>query len=281
MKRAKIIVHCLVQNEGRFIWYAINSVSPFVDKMMVWDMSSIDGTDQMIQTIKSDKLEFKKVLPGTLDGLTIERQKMLESTPPEYTWIMILDGDEIWPEKSIKIVTDFAKSHSEYESIVVRTNNLVVDIYHRLPESSGRYALARHRGHLALRLMNRELIKGLHVNLPHGTQGFFDSNNVLVQDRNPKKIKFFDVTYHHATHLTRSGSISGDNEVSKRKQKLKFELGEKIPRKEIPEIFFETKRPKIIPSVIEKASLLFWLVSTIQTPLRRLKRKLINSPAGY
>lgn len=281
MKKAKIMVHCLVQNEGHFIWYAINSVLPFVDKMMVWDMSSTDGTDLIIQTIKSAKIEYQKVPPGTPDGLTRQRQRMLDETPGEYTWIMILDGDEVWPEKSIKIVTDFVKNHPEFESIVVRTNNLVGDIYHRLPESSGHYALAGHRGHLALRLMNRELVKGLHVSLPHGTQGFFDSNNVLVQDRDPKKIKFIDVTYHHATHLQRSSLIFGDNEVSKRRQKLKFELGEKIPTAEIPKIFFEAKRPKIIPTVSEKANLYFWIISVMQTLPRRLKRKLINGSEGY
>lgn len=278
--KTKIIVHCLVENESRFIWYAINSVLPYVDKMMVWDMSSTDGTDQIIKNIKSPKIEFKSVPPGTPEGLTKERQKMLDQTPEEYTWVMIIDGDEVWPEKSIKTTTDFAREHPKFESIVIRTHNLVGDIYHRLPESSGRYYLAGKTGHLALRLMNRKLIKGLHVNRPHGTQGFFDGQGRLVQERNPKKVKFLDVTYHHATHLPRSLEKGGDLLVPKRKMKLKYELGEQIPADQIPEIFF-ANHPEIVPDVTGDAPTSFWIKSAFLTIPRRLKRIVFPGKHGY
>lgn len=281
MKKVKIVAHCLAQNEGRFIWYAINSALPFVDKMMVWDMSSMDGSDEIIKSIKSDKIEFKKVPPGTPEGLTKERQKMLEETPNEYTWVMILDGDEVWPEKSIRAVTDFARIHPEYESIVVRTNNLVGDIYHRLPESSGRYHLAGRAGHLALRLMNAKLIEGLYVSRPHGTQGFFDGDDRLVQDRDQKKIKFIDTAYHHATHLPRSLERVGDAVVPKRLMKLKYELGETIPVDQIPEVFFAKNKPEIVPDVTAPATILFWLKAGLLTIPRRIKRILFPGKHGY
>lgn len=281
MKEVKIIVHCLVQNEGRFIWYAINSVLPYVDKMMVWDMSSVDGSDEIIKSIASKKIDFRQVPAATSpDDLTKVRQQMIEATPPEYTWIMILDGDEVWPEKSIQTVTDIAREHPEYESIVVRTHNLVGDIYHRLPESSGRYHLAGKTGHLALRLMNQKLIKGLHVSRPHGTQGFFDKEGKLVQERDPEKIKFLDVTYHHATHLPRSLERRADLLVPKRKIKLKYEMGELIPPNQIPEIFFRP-RPSIVPDVTEKAPTSFWIVSALLTVPRRIKRVVLPGKHGY
>jgi len=282
VKTAKIIVHCLVQNEGRFIWYAVNSVLPFVDKIMVWDMGSIDGTWEIISSIESDKLEKKRVAAATSpDDLTKVRQLMIETTPKEYTWLMILDGDEIWPEKSIQTITEFARNNPEFESIVIRTHNLVGDIYHTLPWSSGRYQLAGQRGHLNLRFMNLKKISGLHIKRPHGSQGYFDAGEVLVQERDPKKIKFFDFTYHHATHLPRSLVREGDLAVPKRKQKIKYELGSAIPSDEIPEVFFEKNKPALVPDLTVRAPLSFWIISALLTPPRRLKRFLFKGKDGY
>lgn len=281
MKKVKIVVHCLTQNSGRLIWYVINSVLPYVDKIMIWDMSSIDGNWEIINSIKSPKIEVKRVGPGNPEYLTVVRQQMIEATPKEYTWLMILDDDEIWPEKSIKTVTGFAQEHPEFESIVVRTNNLVGDIYHRLPESAGRYHLAGRVGHLALRLMNLKLIKGMHVSRPHGTQGFFDGDERLVQDRDQEKIKYFDITYHHATHLRRSLTAQADKLVPKRTFKFKYELGEKIPEDQIPAIFFAKNKPEIVPDVTAHAGPLFWLRASFLTIPRRLKRTFFPGKHGY
>lgn len=277
-----IIAHCLVQNEGRFIWYALNSILPFVDEIMVWDMGSTDGTWEIINSISAGKLK-KKRLPAATNpnDLTRVRQQMIAETTTDWTWLMILDGDEIWPKTSIEKATALAREHPEFESIVVKTNNLVGDIYHRLPQSSGHYELAGRVGHLALRFMNLKLIKGLSVNRPHGTQGFFDSENKLVQDRDPKKIVFVDCTYHHATHLQRSVTRKEDLLVPKRSFKLKYEIGESIPKKQIPEIFFAPGRPAGVPDVTHSASLPFWLIAAIQTIPRRIKRLLFKGKAGY
>ena len=280
MKKAKIIVHCLTQNEGRLIWYTINSVLPFIDKMMIWDMSSTDGNWEIIKSIKSPKIELNRVGPGNPDYLTVVRQQMLEATPKDFTWVMILDGDEVWPGKSIKTVTEFAKNSPEYESIVVRTNNLVGDIYHRLPESAGKYHLAGKVGHLALRFMNRKKISGLHVFRPHGLQGYFDGDDRLVQDRDQEKIKFFDVYYHHATHLPRSLARGGDSAVPKRTQKIKYELGEEIETRWIPEVFFAAHH-KTVPNLTKHAPLSFWIISFILTIPRRIKRTIFPGKHGY
>ena len=202
---------------------------------------------------------------------------MINQTPTDATWIMILDGDEIWPSNSIKIVTKYARNNPQTESIVVRTNNLVGDIYHRLPESAGNYQLASKKGHLSIRLMNYKKIPGLHFDLPHGQRGLFDNNNKLIQDRDPNKIKFINVSYHHATHLIRS---SKDNITIKRKQKFKYELGKKIPPREIPKIFF-TSKPTIVPLVTKERSFGFLALAINQTPLRKLKRIILPAKQGY
>jgi len=277
MSKPKIIVHCLVKNEERFIWYAIKSVLPFVDKIMVWDTGSTDNTLQIVKAIKSKKIKFKQLKSVTPKTFTKASQQMIDQTPKDTTWIMILDGDEIWPKDSIKKVIEFAKNNTEAESIVVRTNNLVGDIYHRLPKSAGHYQIAGQKGHLSIRLMNYKKIPGLHFDLPHGQRGLFDKNNKLIQDRDPNKIKFINVSYHHATHLVRS---SKDNMTIKRKQKFKYELGQKIPPQEIPKIFF-TSRPTIVSLVTKERGFGFFALALIQTPLRKLRRTILPVKSGY
>ncbi len=276
--KPKIIVHCLVKNEERFIWYALQSVLPFVDQIMVWDTGSTDNTVAIIKAIKSSKISLKQVGEVDKDTFTTMRQQMLKATPKDFTWVMVLDGDEVWPEDSIKTATDFARRHPDYESIVVRTHGLVGDIYHRLPDSVGKYTLAGHTGHLALRFMNTKTIPGLNAQRPHGQQGYFDKQGTLIQDRDQKKIKFLNIYYHHATHLARS---TADNQTIKRSFKRRIELGKKIPSSQIPKIFFKD-RPSIIPDVAQPASLSFKLQSLILTPLKVIKRKLIPSiKTGY
>lgn len=277
--KPKIIAHCLVKNEERFIWYALKSVLPFVDHIMVWDTGSTDKTVELIKNIKSSKISLKEVGEVDKDTFTSMRQQMLEATPKQYTWVMVLDGDEVWPKNSIKKITDFARQHPDHQSIVVRSNNLVGDIYHHLPESAGRYSLAGYTGHLALRFMNCKTISGLNARRPHGQQGYFDGKGTLVQDLSPDKIGFVNVYYHHATHLVRSSSRQMDKQVLKRSFKLKYELGGRIPRAQIPQVFF-SKKPSMTPDVTSKATLSFWLKSALLTPLRLIKRLLITRQ-GY
>jgi glycosyltransferase involved in cell wall biosynthesis len=280
MPTPKIIVHCLVKNEERFIWYALKSVLPFVDKIMVWDTGSTDNTVEIIKSINSKKINLKFLKSVNATQHTNIRQQMLEQTPKGFTWLMILDGDEIWPETQLKKVIQFISTNPHTDSVVVRTHNLVGDIYHRLPESAGNYQLAGQKGHLALRFINLKSIPNLHVSLPHGQQGFLDKTNTLVQNRSPKKIKFINVYYHHATHLQRSSSYAEDSKVIKRAQKLKTQLGKKIPPNQIPEVFFAS-HPKIIPSVTQKAPPLFWLKALVITPLKIVKRWLFSPKSGY
>lgn len=278
MNRSKrIIAHCLIRNEERWIWYSVRSLLPYVDKIMIWDMGSTDKTIDILKTIKSNKVDLKIINNPIESKFTEYRQQMLDSTKSKFDWLMILDGDEIWPKDSITKVVSLIQESSELESIVVRTNNLVGDIYHRLPESSGFYNLAGRKGHLNLRFINLEKIDGLHVQHPHGQQGYFDINNKLIQDRDPKKIKFLDVYYHHATHLPRS---KNDYLVQKRLKKYKFVIGEKIPSNQIPEIFY-SPRPKIVEDVTQKAGFAYIIMALLISLPRAIKSKYVKRKDGY
>lgn len=276
MNKSKVVVHCLVKNEENYIWYALNSVLPFVDKILVWDTGSEDNTVEIIKSIKSPKIELKVVGSVDQDEFTKMRNEMLKATNIKaYDWLMILDGDEIWPSQAISKAVKHTQTHPNTQAVFVRTINSVGDIYHKQSQSAGHYQIKGETGHLGLRFINLKLVKGLHVNLPHGQQGFFSESNVLVQDL--PNVDFVDTYYLHTTHLPRS---SMDKNTLKRSFKKKYELGEIVNKKELPEILFQ-KHPAIVSDVTKPMDFFTFIKCTLQTIPRRIKRKIFPSNEGY
>lgn len=275
MKKNKLIVHCLVKNEENFIWYAINSVLPYVDKIMVWDTGSEDKTVEIIKSIKSPKIDFAEKGSVDSNSFTKVRNEMLQATDKEkYDWLLILDGDEIWPSDSIIKVKKYIEGHPKTQAVFLNTVNAVGDIYHKQPKSAGHYHIKDKTGHLSLRFINLKEVPNLKVDLPHGQQGYF-SNGILIHEL--PRVDYLNIWYLHTTHLQRS---SLDNSTLKRKMKRKYELGELINKRELPEVLF-VKHPSVVPSVIHRMDLFTFLRCLIQTIPRRLRRKLITLKEGY
>lgn len=264
MKSSKIIVHCLVKNEENFIWYALSSVLPYVDRIMVWDNGSTDKTVEMIKTIKSPKIKLEKHPVTSREEIAHLRQQMLVKTPKIYDWLMILDGDEIWSKYAFEKVIGFISLHPSVEMLITQTYNLVGDIYHRLPEKFGKYNFRGKEGNFALRFINLSL-PGLHVAQSYGTEGYFDDDGRPIQNR--PDVTFVDTEYFHATHLVRS---SKNKEVIDRPGKIKYYLGTKNPTEKIPEVFFGEK-PATVPDVTGHMGLFVILRSVIETQLRNIK----------
>lgn len=277
MKQGRIVVHCLVGNDERFVWYAINSLLPFVDRIIVWDTGSVDQTIPIIKSIKSEKIEL--IEKGAVDagGHTTLRDQMLQATDRDkHDWLLILDGDEIWPEKMFHRMVEEAVKH-EPLAVVVKTVNFVGDIYHHTPPGAGRYRFGEKIGHYNLRLINLKT-PDLHVGGPHGQQTYFTGRTAL-QDLSGGKLLILDnVHYFHATHLSRS---SLDHKTLKRSFKRKYELGETISQSQLPAILFEKDRPAFVPDVTPRAPLSFWLFAALLTLPRRLKRFLLPPKSGY
>ncbi len=287
-----ITVHILVKNEGRFIWYSVMSVINSVDKVRIWDMGSKDKTRLVIDEILNinkfkNKIFYKKF---DTDGFFDEqryRQQMLDLDLQEVkgndglNWVIVVDGDEIWWNDSInKVVSQIKLKNNKIESIVVPSINLVGDMYHYQEAKAGHYHLAGRTGHYNLRAFNLR-IPGIHSSKPHGTWGWTDINEKMIQDRSQKKIVFIDAPYLHATHLQRSDVSSRDFEVYKRSRKLKHELGIEFAKDFFyPEVFFIPKL-KIVSNVWKKMNSLFYLVSLIETPLRKFKRRYMKINEGY
>lgn len=298
----KITAHTLVKNEARFIWYSVMSVLPYVDRLRIWDTGSTDGTLEIIDEIKKQpqakgKIYYKyrpmklfdeqiirqemldTVEEDSLDEFGKIRQEMLDETTAD--WFIMLDADEIWWESSIKRVIRFIHQNGhKYESLIVPTINLVGDLYHYQERNAGKYKFGKYIGHYNLRGINRG-IPGLKSFGPHGTWGWADSENKMIQDRDPKKIKFLNAPYLHATFLQRAGTRSADAQVLKRAMKLKYEIGNEFPLDYYyPEVFFRP-RPKIVEDIWQPMNMDYRYRAFIETPLRKFKRRYLPDKVGY
>lgn len=261
----KIWANTIVNNEENFIWFAIMSVIDYVDKVLVWDTGSTDQTVKIIKKIreiKGDRISFKEIGPVDKFQFPKIRQKMLEESNCD--WIIILDGDEIWWEDSIKrVVKEISSRGNKIDGIVVPMIVPVGDIYHFQEEEAGEYRLLGKKGHLSLRAINRK-IPGLHVDWPYGKESYLDVNNLPVQER--KNIIFLDASYLHVTHLKRSSQ-------KRRYNKSKYEIGKPASFDfKFPEVFL-LPYLKIIPSPWTKISGMTLFKSKLLTPFRQFKRR--------
>lgn len=261
-----IWANTIVNNEENFIWFAVMSVVDYVDKVLIWDTGSTDRTVEIIKEIKrikGDKVKFREV--GEVDEyqFTSLRQKMLLQSNCD--WILILDGDEIWRENSIKkIVKEINTRGSKIEAIVVPTIVPAGDIYHFQEEKAGQYHLLGRIGHYNLRAISKK-IPGLHVDWPHPDESYLDQNNEPIQER--KATVFLDAPYLHATHLKRSS-------FPRKHNKFKYELGESFPADfKFPEILLKPY-PKIVSSPWIKISGVEKIWAILLTPIRKIKRRL-------
>lgn len=271
----------LVKNEARWLWYSVNSVINYVDKLLLWDTGSSDGSIEIEKELVrkyTDKIIFKERNQETAEDFTNVRQEMFDATKSD--WFLMLDGDEIWFDDSIKKVVEIVnKDGDNLESIVVPTINLVGDIFHYQEKSAGKYKFGDRAGHYNLRAINRN-IPGLHSEGKHGVWGWADGEGRMIQDINPKKMAFIDAPYLHATHLERAGD-GKDSDVVKRKMKLKHEIGKSFPKDFFyPEVFFRP-RPEIVESPWKIMNGKFKFISYIETPFRKIKRRFWQGKVGY
>lgn len=269
-----IWAHCVVRNEENFIWFAIMSVIDHVDKVLIYDLGSTDKTVEIIKTIKNKKIVLRK-FPANHDMLVHAdmRQKMLDETKSD--WVFLLDGDEIWLEDSIKKIVNTIRTDDEAECIVVPNYMLLGDVYHYQEDLGGMYHIAGKKGHYNMRAFNRR-IPGLHIEIHPNEKGlmresFYDNKGGLIYERSPKRTLLLDAPYMHATHLRRS---SKDEEVVERKIRFKYELGIKFAQEfKFPQSFY-LELPSIVKSPWEKPNFLYQLLALIQTPLKKIKRRI-------
>lgn len=278
-----ITAHVMVKNEYKFVWYSVMSVINHVDRLLLWDTGSTDGTIDVVKEILNspqakNKISFKNVSQQSFSEERT-RQEMLDET--NTSWFLVVDGDEIWWESSIKMLIDEIKENGHrYESIVVPTVNTVGDIFHYQELRAGNYHLAGRIGHYNLRAVNKS-IPGLKSEGYHGIWGWADINGKQIQERDVDKIKYINAPYLHCTFLDRARVKNHDSQVIKRSQKRKHEIGISFPLDfYYPEVLFR-QRPQIVQSVWSQMSTSFKYRSALETPIRKIKRRVLTPKVGY
>jgi glycosyltransferase involved in cell wall biosynthesis len=246
------------------------SVLDWVDQLLVFDTGSTDKTVDIIRTIKSSKIVFEQKGEVNEQKFTALRNQQLKRTKTD--WVLILDGDEIWPQESIKALKQaIDRTSDEKEAVVVRYWDCLGDIYHFLAaglKAKYPYAPEGKIGWMTIRAY-KKAIPGLHCVGPYGREGYEDENSQPIQARGKERLIFLDKYYLHTTFLPRS---SKDKKVMQRGPKRRFELGKAFPKDfAYPEVF-NFKRPEIVPSPWTKAGLVFWAKSALLTPYFRVRR---------
>lgn len=277
----KISAHILLKNEERFSWYSIMSVINHVDGLRIWDIGSSDATPKILDFISTssyfrdkDFFEVNKISTPKFNEADVRGDMLKRDLDIGTDWLLIVDGDEIWWEDSVRKVVEMIKLRGgDIESIVVPTFNLIGDIFHFQEKAAGRYHLAGQTGHLGLRAINCK-IPGLKARGEHGVFNWYDTpKGKRIEEHDKSKIAFLDAPYLHMTHLRRTGGLSAEKEVFKRSRKFKYEIGEEFPKDfYYPEVFFR-QRPDFIPSPWETPSFFYKTRALLETPLKKIYRK--------
>lgn len=257
----------IVKNEERFIYFSLASVVDYLDKILVWDTGSTDNTVNIIKFIQKKypkKIIFKEIGEVSAEELTKSRQKMLNFTQSD--WLFILDGDEVWWRNSLKKTLNLIEQKGDnIYAFVHPVINLIGDVYHFQEEAAGKYEILGRKGHLNIRVINRR-VPGLHIKNTYPLEGFYDRNEGLIQEITDK-LFFLDAHFLHFTHLNRSSKDKS--------RKIKYELGIPFPKNfKYPEVL-HLDLPEIVPSPWIGRSVKYIIRATIETPLKRLKRKVI------
>lgn len=264
----QITVHMVVKNEDQWVWFAIQSILPFVDKILITDTGSTDHTIQIINSINSDKITFTQILASTAAEVTRVRQHQLENTTT--TWCWAVDGDEVYPERTTREVVEAINSN-KWEGVTVRRYDLLGDIYHRQVETVGEYQMFGQKGHMVLRALNLKKIPGLHLSGDYPIEGYYDAKNVAVLDRQPSDHYITKNYLYHAMYLRRSSL--GENLPMFNRGKYKIETGIKI-NDSFPEVF-KIKHPPFVPNPLVSRGVGYELLSGVITPIKNIKRRFL------
>ncbi len=255
MKKSGLTAHCLVRNEENWVWYAINSVLPYVEQIIVFDTGSADKTVKIIKSIDSPKIIFEEKGKADKVRYALLRQEMLDRT--ETDWFMVLDGDEIWQEATIKELIHALDSAKPFkDAVVVGEWMCQGDVFHYSKEVeslSDPKAPANLTGYRLARAIRK--LDGLKVIGIYGIESYADKNNCNVSDWEKKRLIYLRNRFIHMSFLPRSSRINFDRDVMLRAPKTRFTKGIPFPVDfKYPEVFYK-KKPDLVPSSWKKLTL--------------------------
>lgn len=250
-----VTTHSVIRNEERWAWFSLKSWEKYATKMLIVNDHS---TDQTPAVLKSLKIPYTTNYDKAVVDL---RNEMLKKTTTD--WFILLDGDEIWNDLTIKKFLDHIKKVPEkVTGVFLRTQNCVGDVWHYLPDNAGKYELAGIKGHLNIRAYRRRPDFRWFGGYPIEYYGL--KNQPINTD--PSQLSFFGGFYWHMTNLARTKS---KNIAGFRRQVI--ETGIQSKKENLPEVFFQT-RPNFVLDPLTPRSSFFELAAKIITPAKKIKR---------
>lgn len=239
----KITAHCVIRNEELWIWYVINSVLDCFDKIIICDTGSEDHTLEILQTIKSDKIEIIKK-PKLLGNdfkynFTKYKNELIDMT--KTPWWFLLDGDEIFSTQGLKeMIEKLSQITNNITTLSVRMKYFVESL------------------HRVATIDPIESYKFVRTGAHRWALGYGD---ILLAEPQPKKEqrlahwykqKKWDFECFHLTFLERSKTCDGEEFTYRRKARFSRTIHGQLYRGKIgyngpyPEVFYRNDVPKIV-----------------------------------
>lgn len=114
----KFVSISMVKNEEYWIWYALTSVAPHVDEILVFDNHSQDRTVEIVRSMRhlADKVTLFEGFGG--DDEQTNREAMLEEARRRgATHVLTLDGDEVYGDEVLSFCRRLREVHEHFPAL--------------------------------------------------------------------------------------------------------------------------------------------------------------------
>ena len=114
----KLVSLSMIKDEEYWIWYALTSVAPHVDEILVFDNHSQDRTVEIVRGMRhlGDKLTLFEGFGG--DSEQDNREAMLEEARRRgATHVLTLDGDEVYADDVLSFCRRLLEVHEHFPAM--------------------------------------------------------------------------------------------------------------------------------------------------------------------
>ena len=114
----KLVSISMVKNEEYWIWYALTSVAPHVDEILVFDNHSADRTVEIVKSMRhlGDKLVLVEGFGGT-DEQQNRELTLAEARRRGATHVLTLDGDEVYADDVLSFCRRLLEVHEHHPGL--------------------------------------------------------------------------------------------------------------------------------------------------------------------
>ncbi len=111
----KLVSVSLVKNEEYWIWYALTSVAPHVDEVLVFDNGSTDRTVEIVRNMPhlGEKLSLFENFGGD-DENAVREATLAEARRRGATHVLTLDGDEVYSDEVLGFCRKLLEVHEHH-----------------------------------------------------------------------------------------------------------------------------------------------------------------------